>query len=268
MTRYRYMRQVKTYTEPKFSKRAAKPNYLKVIVSGLLLMGVIWMIYAANGGEDYTLHQVRRSADDLRAQVNGEYLPSVFLFIAGYVALTTWFPAAAVLTLLAGFLFGTWYGVLYVVTAAVLAAAITFGLSRYFLGNWVQRRWVEQLETFNDNLSRFGMEYLILVRLIPMMPFLLVNIFAGITKVSYKTFVWTTAVGILPGIILFSYMGRSLPEIASVEEIWSWKFVAISVLMALFLGASIAVRWVALKKKNCICLVKHNKGDGKRAYVA
>jgi uncharacterized membrane protein YdjX (TVP38/TMEM64 family) len=198
--------------------------------------------------EPLSLHAVQEGAARLKAYVTAFYLPSAAVFIISYVLLTLWFPAAAVLTLLGGYLFGTVQAVLFVAGASLTAALLTFWFSRYAAGEWIQHKWEEPLRKLNNNIDRFGFEYLIIIRLIPMMPFTAVNIVAGLTRVSVQTFAWTTFLGGLPGMILFSYFGRHLLDLQSVEEVITWKAVAAISLLIVSVIAILVYHYLKVKK--------------------
>lgn len=206
----------------------------KMIMAVAAIAAILWLVkFTTSRGEPLSLENIQHGAARLKAFVNAFYWSSVAVFITSYVLLTLWFPAAAVLTLLGGYLFGTVQAVLIVAGASLTAALMTFWLSRHAAGDWIQRKWEEPLRGLNRNIDQFGSEYLIIIRLIPMMPFMAVNILAGLTRVSIQTFAWTTLVGSLPGVILFSYFGRHLLDLQSVSEMITWKSVtALSLLIA------------------------------------
>lgn len=206
----------------------------------VILVVLVWKI--ADFSDKLSLARVQKIAAGLKKQTNTHYLSAVLIFVSVYIAMNLWFPAASVLTLLGGFLFGTVLGAIYVDGAATLGALLAFGISRNYAGNWIQRRWKQQLGGFNREVSKRGYLYLLLVRLIPMVPYILVNFFAGLTQVRLRTFIWTTAVGSLPGILIFSYAGRQLLKIKSVDQILTPKAVFAFVLLAAFIGLITVIR--------------------------
>jgi len=138
------------------------------------------------------------------------------------------------LTLAGGFLFHLFPGIIYVNVAATVGATLGFLFARYILGNKVQEKYASQLERFNRELDENGHLYLLTLRLIPAFPFFLINLLAGLTKVSLKTFFWTTMVGILPGSLVYSFAGSQLNTIESVEDIFSGSIIAAFLALALF----------------------------------
>jgi uncharacterized membrane protein YdjX (TVP38/TMEM64 family) len=189
---------------------------------------------------------------ELRTKTKGytenHYVFAVLVFILTYVLVNLWFPAAVVLTLLAGFLFGTFLGALYVDTAATAGAVIAFVFSRNFAGKWIQHRWNEHLRGFNRAISKYGSEYLLGIRMIPVMPYFLVNTLAGLTKVSLMTFAWTTVLGSVPGILIYCYAGQQLLTIESMDQVLTSKFIIAIVLLAVFIILAVVVRWALINR--------------------
>jgi uncharacterized membrane protein YdjX (TVP38/TMEM64 family) len=216
----------------------------------LLALGasVVFVMVATDFGQRLSLSSIQNGAIALKAWVAAHYGLAVCLFALTYIVVNLWFPAAAVLTLLAGFLYGTVLGTVYVDAIATLGAVIAFVASRELAGAWVQDRWSEALQGFNRAVSEYGSEYLLLVRVTPLMPYFLINFLAGLTKVRLVDFAWTTALGSLPGILIFCYAGRQLLALQSVEEILTFRVVAAFAFLTAFLGSMMVVGR-ALKKR-------------------
>ncbi len=222
----------------------------KTLLVLLLIGGGLIVLKMTDMGDNLTLSSVQASAASLKVRTDRHYLTAVIVFIAAYALLNLWIPAAAVLTLLAGFLFGTIPATFYVVTAATLGALLGFWVSRHILGRWVQRRWHEQLVGLNKQIEKQGYIYLVFVRMIPMMPYNLINFLAGLSRVRPRTIAWTTALGSLPGIIVFSYAGRQLLTIQSVEDVMTPKVVGALSLLIVFAVTVIVLKIVMDRRRN------------------
>jgi uncharacterized membrane protein YdjX (TVP38/TMEM64 family) len=211
---------------------------------------MLFSMFATDFGEDLSLVGIQDGAIALKTRVEAHYLPAVVAFVLAYIVVNLWFPAAAMMTLLSGFLFGTVLGAVYVDAAATIGAVVAFEVTRNVAGNRIQRKWGKQLEGFNRALSEYGHEYLLMVRMIPVMPYFLINFLGGLTKVRLVTFAWTTALGSLPGILIFCYAGRQLLAIESVDQVLSFDVVIAFVLMAVFVGSALFVRWRLRRTRN------------------
>jgi len=211
---------------------------------------ILIVMFTTDFGDKLSFSKIQKGASTLKTFVDTHYMLAVLVFVFAYVVVNLWFPAAAVLTLLAGFLYGTILGAIYVDTAATLGALVAFGVSRNVAGKWVQRKWDRQLHGFNRALSKYGYEYLLLVRMIPLMPYFLVNFSAGLTKVRPMTFAWTTALGSLPSILIFCYAGRQLLTIESVDHVLTPNVIIAFILLAGFVCSAIAVKWTLQKRRS------------------
>lgn len=127
-------------------------------------------------------------------------------------------PGAAVLTLTCGWLFGLWGAVVLVSFASTAGATIAFLVSRYLLHDLIQDRFGERLATFNRSLEREGAFYLFLLRLIPAVPFFVVNVVMGLTPLKTRTFWWVSQLGMIPGTIVYVYAGASVPSLSKLAE--------------------------------------------------
>jgi uncharacterized membrane protein YdjX (TVP38/TMEM64 family) len=205
--------------------RYTKKIFLLVLFLALIL--ATWRL----GGDTLTFEKLQKNSEQLRGFVEAHYLLSVAAFI-GIDLLTAFFlPGALVLTLAGGFLFGVIPGTAFVMTGMVLGAALAFLFVRYLAGNWIHSRYENQLETFNMEISRHGSNYLVMLRIIPVLPFFAVNFLAGMTRMSLKRYVLTTAIGVLPGTFVYTYAGQQLGTISSPEEILSPRLLIAFILL-------------------------------------
>jgi uncharacterized membrane protein YdjX (TVP38/TMEM64 family) len=224
----------------------------KAFLIFILALSVVLILQTTDFGDDFSLGSIQKNAVALKRQVNAHYIIGILVFMSVYITMNLWFPAAAILTLLGGFLYGTVLGAIYVDIAATLGALLAFMISRKFVANWVQHRWQEQLIGFDREFSKRGYIYLLFVRLVPMMPYILINFIAGLTKVRLRTFIWTTAVGSLPGISIFSYAGGQLLSLKSVEQVFTSKVIIAFILLAVFWGLIVVIKMLTGKKKTSI----------------
>lgn len=195
-----------------------------------------------------TLENLQAQKNNLQDFVENNYWLSVFSFIALYIFVTGLsLPGATIMTLGGGFFFGALLAALYVNVGATIGAVLAFLVSRYVAGMWVQNKYPEKLTRFNHEVAQHGSRYLLTLRFIPLFPFFLINIFAGLTKIPVKTFIWTTSVGIFPGSLVYSFAGSQLTTLESVQDIFSYKTITAFCVLGLFV---LAPRFLApLKKK-------------------
>jgi uncharacterized membrane protein YdjX (TVP38/TMEM64 family) len=187
-----------------------------------VLLAAVAGLYALGLHRYLSWEYLRTHLDELRAGV-GEHLPvALLVFFLVYVAVTALsLPAAAVLTLAAGALFGRWLGTAVASLASSVGATLAFLLSRYLFRDWVQRRFGGRLEAINRGIERDGAYYLFTLRLVPAVPFFLVNLGMGLTRMPARTFLWVSLLGMLPGTFLYANAGTALATINSPRDVLS-----------------------------------------------
>ena len=127
-------------------------------------------------------------------------------------------PGAAILTMAYGWMFGFWPALILVSLSSTAGATVAFLMSRYLLRDLIQQRFSKQLAGFNAAFERDGAFYLFTLRLIPAVPFFVVNAGMGLTPISVSTFWWVSQLGMLPGTVLYTYAGTSLPGLDELKN--------------------------------------------------
>jgi uncharacterized membrane protein YdjX (TVP38/TMEM64 family) len=156
-------------------------------------------------------------------------------FMAVYIIQTALsLPGAAILSLAAGAIFGSIMGTVYAVIAASVGATLAFLVTRYLLRDFVLARFGNRLEGMNRELEQRGFNYLLFLRLVPVFPFFLINLAAGLTRLPLRTFVIGTLLGIIPGGFVFVNAGASLATITSLSGIASPRVLGSFALLGLF----------------------------------
>ena len=148
-------------------------------------------------------------------------------------------PGAAAMTMIIGWYFGIVRGVILVSFASTTGATLAFLLSRFILRDSIQSRFGDRLTGFNESLAREGAFYLFTLRLIPAVPFFVINVVMGLTPIRIWTFWWVSQIGMLAGTVVFVYAGSTVPDLETlaekdVKEILSPQLIAAFVLLGLF----------------------------------
>ena len=157
------------------------------------------------------------------------------LFFAGYVAVTGLsLPGAAVMTLVAGAIFGLLWGTVIVSFASTLGATLAFLAARFVLRDWVQGKFGEKLKAINAGMAKEGGFYLFTLRLIPIFPFFIINLLMGLTPIRTWTFYWVSQIGMLAGTLVYVNAGTQLAKIDSLHGILSAELLASFALLGVF----------------------------------
>lgn len=147
--------------------------------------------------------------------------PLVVLTVAFLIyALTTGLsiPGATVLTLLYAWFFGFSTSLILISFASTTGATIAFLICRYLFRDWIQAKFGERLKVFDEALDREGAFYLFTLRLVPAVPFFVINAVMGLTRLPATTFWWVSQIGMLAGTAVYCYAGASIPNLQTLSE--------------------------------------------------
>lgn len=195
----------------------SRSNWSKWLVLGLVASAVV-VGYRLFGDELTLTKLATREAEFRDLQQRQPLLVYGTAFLV-YVAVTGLsLPGATALTLICGWLFGVWRGVLLVSFASTTGATLAFLISRFLLRDSIQKKFGDRLTTFNQALEREGAFYLFMLRLIPAVPFFVINVVMGLTPLPTRTYWWVSEVGMLPGTAVYVYAGSSVPNLKTLAE--------------------------------------------------
>jgi pyruvate/2-oxoglutarate dehydrogenase complex dihydrolipoamide dehydrogenase (E3) component/uncharacterized membrane protein YdjX (TVP38/TMEM64 family) len=155
-------------------------------------------------------------------------------FLTYFTAASLSLPLAGVLTLLGGALFGVPAATVLIVLAATLGATVAMLLSRFLFHDWVQRHYGDKLAAVNRGIHRDGALYVLTLRLVPVMPFFVLNALMGITPIRVRPYFWATLGGMVPVTIVFANAGRQLAQLQRPAEALSLDIFLSLLLLAAF----------------------------------
>ncbi|MDX9708933.1 MAG: TVP38/TMEM64 family protein [Trichloromonas sp.] len=203
----------------------------------LLLLALVLTVlfFAFDLGCFLALESLKGNRDFLLSWQAEHRLATVALFMLIYIAQTALsLPGATILSLAAGALFGPRLGTLCAVTAATLGAGLAFLAVRYLFRDGVVKKFGVKLEGINRELEGRGLNYLLFLRLVPVFPFFLINLAAGLTRLPLRTFLLGTFVGIIPGGFVYVNAGAGLAAIDTLADIASPRVLGAFALLGLF----------------------------------
>jgi uncharacterized membrane protein YdjX (TVP38/TMEM64 family) len=207
----------------------------KKIIIALAAVTCIALFFRFDLHRFLTLEALKANRRSLLAFHDNHRLLMVCGFIAVYVLQTALsLPGAAILSLAAGAIFGTILGTVYAVIAATMGATLAFLITRYLLRDLVAARFGPRLEGINRELEERGFNYLLFLRLVPVFPFFLINLSAGLTRLPLRTFFFGTLLGIIPGGFVYVNAGAGLASIDSLSGIASPRVLGSFALLGLF----------------------------------
>jgi uncharacterized membrane protein YdjX (TVP38/TMEM64 family) len=156
------------------------------------------------------------------------------LFFALYVFLITLsLPAAAMLTLAAGAIFGIIWGTILVSFASSIGSTLAFLFSRYLFKDAFQEKFADKLININAGIEKEGAFYLFTIRMVPLFPLFVVNAVMGLTTIKANTFYLASQSGMLLGTIVYVNAGLQLSQIESASDIVSTEILVSLALLGL-----------------------------------
>jgi uncharacterized membrane protein YdjX (TVP38/TMEM64 family) len=167
---------------------------------------------------DYlTFETLRANREALLAYRDAHFVLLGLGFVATYVTIVAFsLPGAAVASVAGGFLFGLWAGTTFNVLAATVGATAIFMAARWGLGQTLSAKIDAsegKLSKIRDGLRENEVSVLFLLRLVPAVPFFVANLLPALVGVKFRNFIWTTALGIIPGAIVFTSIGVGVGQV-------------------------------------------------------
>ena len=207
----------------------------KKLLTGVIVAAAVVAFFVFDLGRFLSLDYVKARQADFSALYESQPVAVIAGFFVGYVALTALsFPGAAVLTLAAGAIFGLVAGTIIVSFASSLGATFAFLASRFVLRDSVQARFGARLAEIDKGVAKEGAFYLFTLRLVPLIPFFVINLLMGLTKMKAGTFYWVSQLGMLAGTVVYVNAGTQLAKIDSLKGILSPAIIGSFVLLGLF----------------------------------
>jgi pyruvate/2-oxoglutarate dehydrogenase complex dihydrolipoamide dehydrogenase (E3) component/uncharacterized membrane protein YdjX (TVP38/TMEM64 family) len=201
----------------------------------LALAAALVAFFALDLGRFFSLDYIKGARADFAALYAARPLVVAASFFAVYVAVTALsLPGAAILTLLAGAIFGLLVGTVVVSFASSLGATLAMLFARYVLRDSVKARFGARLADIDKGIEREGAFYLFTLRLVPVFPFFVINLLMGLTKMKAATFYGVSQLGMLAGTVVFVYAGTQLAQITSLQGIISPGLALALVLLGVF----------------------------------
>ena len=201
----------------------------------LLLVLLVAAYVAFDLGRFFSLAYVQSVQGDL-AQLYAQR-PALVIgvyFVVYVISTALSLPGAVLLTLLGGGLFGLWTGTLVVSFASTAGATLAMLAARYLLRDTLRTRFAARLQAIDQGVQREGAFYLFTLRLVPIVPFFVINLVMGLTAMRATTFWWVSQLGMLAGTLVYVNAGTQLAQLRSLQGIVSPGLLGSFVLLGLF----------------------------------
>lgn len=210
--------------EPESRSTLEKPSKANVLYRGIPL--AVIALAAVLGtlllGDLLSFETLRKHHGALMALRDSHFALTVLAFVATYVVIVALsIPGATLATITGGFLFGAGLATPINVISATIGAALVFSAARMGAGDYLARRMDAsdgRIRRFKSAIDANQWEALFLIRLIPGVPFFLANLLPAMFGVKLHRFVIATALGIIPGALVYTSLGAGLGEVLARDE--------------------------------------------------
>lgn len=193
-----------------------------------------------------SMEMVREHGLSLKAVARAHFWPTLIVFVAIYaLATASTVPGPVFLTLLAGLMFGPYVGALAQATGATIGAVVIYYVYRTALGQWLRARFQAKagiMDKITRGVDDNAFVYLLTLRLIPSVPFVLVNMAAGMVAAPIRPYVAATFLGLLPSTFIYTWIGAGLgdmlragqkPDLQTLAATFVWPLMGIGFLSLL-----------------------------------
>ncbi len=242
-------------------------NRIKLVIAAFILLAVGAYV-AFDLGQYLTLEFIQSRLASLQAFRDENFAVTAAIYFVFYVVATgISIPGAILLTLLGGAIFGLWWGTLLVSFASSIGATGAFLASRLLLRDWVQRRFGAYLAPINKGIAKDGAFYLFSLRMVPLVPFFVVNLLMGLTSISVPAYYIASQVGMFVSTLVYVNAGAELAQITSLSGLVSPSVLLSFTLLGVVPLAAKGVIGVMQKRKRLSSFKKPKRFDANVVVV-
>lgn len=207
--------------DPKTTQDKPKAKQRLKMLPLLVLLAAIAAVWFSGAHNTLTLEAVQHSADHLRERIADNPVLASLALIGLYAASVIFcLPVGSLLSLTAGFLFGTIWGGTLIITGSVGGSMILFSIARSAFGEGLRQRGGHIYHLIADPMERNAVSYMLFMRLIPVFPYFVTCIGPALFNIRPWTFFWTAAVGTVPVAYIYTHLGKELGEVAHLSDLF------------------------------------------------
>lgn len=212
---------------------------------GLLLLALAIVVYVVR----FSPLAGKISPLALREFISGFGVFGFLIFILLYAVGTAFALPGTVLTLVGALIFGAGLGTLLNVLGATIGACFAFFAASYLGKDFVQGLLKGKFDDFQNKVENKGFSVILLLRLIPIFPFIGLNYAAGLTKVKFKDYAAATFLGIIPGTFVYTYLFASIGEKVLTDGLSFSDLFTVDILLPIGLFATLLISTLVVKKR-------------------
>ncbi len=204
--------------------------------TGIVLIGICVTFFTISDLRQYV------TPDHLKSclQIFREYYAAhtgmtIGVYMLIYISITVLcMPVATLIRLAGGAVFGFWVGTIVISLSSSIGATLAFLISRFLLGDYVRKNFGDRLMAVNQRIETEGAFYLFTLRVLPVIPFFMVNLLMGISPIRTRIFYIVSQIGAIPGAMIYANAGIQLSEIGTSDNVFSPAMIFSFALIGIF----------------------------------
>ncbi len=201
----------------------------------MILIAIIALWFIFDLGKFLSLAAIKQELINFQSFVHNHYIAAFLGYFCIYIICIAFsVPGATILTMLAAALFGFWPAVLLVSFASTIGSTLAFLISRYLFRDTIARRFSKIYVKFDQEFKKNGNFYLLTLRLIPAIPFVIINTVMALTSMRVRDFYIISQIGMLPATMIYLNVGRELSQVSSLSNLISPSLLLSLSLLAIF----------------------------------
>jgi uncharacterized membrane protein YdjX (TVP38/TMEM64 family) len=199
------MAAIKPITMPPMKPGSGGLTFLDV-VKIVAIVGIViacgWLLWAHS--------EWFRDPEQVKREVVQWGIWGPIVYMLAYAVGPSFLVPGAVMTIAAGLAFGTGWGSVYSLIGADVGAIVAFGAGRWLGKSFVERVVGERFHEVLHKIARHGFQIIFYLRMVPVIPYNALNLLAGASPITFKDYFWASMIGMVPGTILFAFLGDAL----------------------------------------------------------
>jgi uncharacterized membrane protein YdjX (TVP38/TMEM64 family) len=226
---------------------ASKPLWQRLLPVGVVV-ALLGTAYATGLTEYFSVESLQANKAAIDSYVASNFVLAAFIYFAVYtIAVSVSFPGASFLTLAGGAIFGWFWGGTITVFAATAGASTIFLIAKSALGDTLEQKAGKRLSKLREGFQADAFNYLLTLRIAPVVPFWITNIAPALFGMDLKRYVIATFAGIIPGTYAYAFIGQQVGAAVGADGGGVVKAVALG-LGALAVASVIPLIWKRIRK--------------------
>ena len=212
-----------------------KKEQIKILLIASIVVICAIIYKSLVDDELFSISNVKENYLLLKQIINSNYIFSCTVIFIFYILIAAFaIPLGTLLTISISALVGFWPSLIIVSFSSTIGATICFLVVRYLIRDFIYKKFTKKTEVINSFLSKDGLKLLFFLRLNPIVPFFLINLLFGLSKIKVLSFYMVSQIGMLAGTIVYINAGVQIQKINSINDVINFNILASFLLIGLF----------------------------------